>query len=253
MKPQGMPAIITGGASGLGEATARALAKAGAKVAILDLNEQAAAKVAGEIGGIAVKCDVTEAASTETAIKQAADRQGPARIAVNCAGVGYAERIVGRNGAMPLENFTKVVNINLFGSFNVMRVAATAMSTLPPLEDNERGIIVNTASVAAYEGQVGQAAYAASKGAVVSMTLPAAREFARFGVRVNTIAPGIFFTPMLYLLPKEAQESLAAAIPFPQRLGKPEEFAALALHMVENVMLNGETVRLDGAIRMAPR
>ena len=253
MKPQGMPAIVTGGASGLGEATARALAKAGAKVAVLDLNEAAAAKVAGEIGGIAVKCDVTDAASTETAIKQAAERQGPARIVVSCAGVGYAERIVGRSGAMPLENFVKVVNINLFGSFNVMRLAATAMSTLPPLEDNERGIVINTASVAAYEGQIGQSAYAASKGAVVSMTLPAAREFARFGVRVNAIAPGIFLTPMLYTLPKEAQDSLAASIPFPARLGKPEEYAGLVLHMVENTMLNGETVRLDGAVRLALR
>ena len=253
MKPQGMPAIITGGASGLGEATARALAKAGAKVAILDLNEQAAAKVAGEIGGIAVKCDVTEAASTETAIKQAADRQGPARIAVNCAGVGYAERIVGRNGAMPLENFTKVVNINLFGSFNVMRVAATAMSTLPPLEDNERGIIVNTASVAAFEGQVGQAAYAASKGAVVSMTLPAAREFAQHGIRVLAIAPGLFETPMMNTLTEEARRSLSEAVPFPHRLGQPREYADIVVACLRNRYLNGEVIRLDGSLRMAPR
>jgi NAD(P)-dependent dehydrogenase (short-subunit alcohol dehydrogenase family) len=220
---------------------------------VLDLNEAAAGEVAREIGGVAVKCDVTDAAGTEAAVKQAAEKHGPARIAVSCAGIGYAERIVGRSGPMPLENFTRVVNINLFGTFNVMRLAAAAMSTLPPLADDERGIIVNTASVAAFEGQIGQAAYAASKGGVVSMTLPAAREFARFGVRVNAIAPGIFLTPMLYILPKEAQESLAASIPFPARLGKPEEYAALVLHMVENTMLNGEVVRLDGALRMAPR
>jgi len=253
MEIKGQAAIVTGGASGLGAATARALAKAGAKVAVLDLNEAAAADVAREIGGVAVKCDVTDAAGTEAALRQAAERHGPARIAVSCAGIGVAERIVGRNGPMPLENFIRVVNINLFGTFNVMRLAAAAMSRLPALEDDERGIIVNTASVAAYEGQIGQSAYAASKGAVVAMTLPAAREFARFGVRVNAIAPGIFLTPMLHLLPKESQDSLAASIPFPNRLGKPEEYAALVLHMVENLMLNGETVRLDGALRMAPR
>ncbi len=253
MKPQGMAAVVTGGGSGLGAATARALAKAGAKVAVLDLNPDAGQAIAKEIGGIALKCDVTDAAATEAAFEDAAAKHGPARIAVSCAGVGVAERIVGRTGPMPLENFVRVVNINLFGTFNVMRLAAAAMSTLEPLDDDERGVIINTASVAAYEGQVGQAAYAASKGAVVSLTLPAAREFARFGVRVNAIAPGIFLTPMLYILPKEVQDSLAASIPFPARLGKPEEYAALALHMVENPMLNGETVRLDGALRLPPR
>ena len=250
---QRIAAIVTGGASGLGAATARMLAKAGAKVAVLDVNKTAAAEVAVDINGIALDCDVTNADATEKAIAKAAADHGPARIVINCAGVGPAKRIVGRDGPMPLEEFSKVVSINLIGTFNVMRLAAAKMQNLEPMQDGERGIIVCTASVAAYDGQIGQAAYAASKGGVVSLVLPAAREFAQFGIRVNGVAPGIFSTPMLRALPEAAQQSLAASVPFPKLLGQPPQYAALVRHMIENRYLNGEVVRLDGALRMAPR
>jgi NAD(P)-dependent dehydrogenase (short-subunit alcohol dehydrogenase family) len=253
MKLEGQAAIISGGASGLGRATARALAEAGVKVAILDINEAAAGEAARETGGLAIGCDVTDARSVEAALATACERHGPARIAVNCAGIGTPARIVGRDGPMPLEMFRRVIEVNLIGSFNVMRLAAGEMSTLEPLEDGERGIIVSTASVAAYEGQIGQAAYSASKGGIVSLTLPAARELARYGVRVVAIAPGIFATPMLHSLPQSVQDSLAAGVPFPNRLGRPEEYAALVLHLCCNPMINGEVIRLDGALRMAPR
>jgi NAD(P)-dependent dehydrogenase (short-subunit alcohol dehydrogenase family) len=249
----GHAAVVTGGASGLGAATARMLAEAGAKVAILDVNQKAAAEVAVDINGIAVTCDVTDSAATEKAFAKAAADHGTARILINCAGVGPAKRIVGREGPMPLEDFARVVSINLVGTFNAMRLAAAAMQSVSPMQDGERGIIVCTASVAAYDGQIGQAAYAASKGGVVGLVLPAAREFAQFGIRVNAIAPGIFSTPMLHALPEAAQQSLAAAVPFPKLLGTPPQYAALVRHMIENRYLNGEVVRLDGALRMAPR
>jgi NAD(P)-dependent dehydrogenase (short-subunit alcohol dehydrogenase family) len=253
MDIRGHAAVVTGGASGLGAATARMLAEAGAKVAVLDLNAKAAAEVAIDIDGVAVPCDVTDAAATEKAIANATADHGVARIVVNCAGVGPAKRIVGRDGPMPLPEFARVIEINLIGTFNVMRLAAAAMQTLEPLQDGERGIIVCTASVAAYEGQIGQAAYAASKAGVVGLVLPAAREFAQFGIRVTGIAPGIFSTPMLHALPEAAQQSLAASVPFPKLLGQPPQYAALVRHMIENRYLNGEVVRLDGALRMAPR
>jgi NAD(P)-dependent dehydrogenase (short-subunit alcohol dehydrogenase family) len=249
----GHAAIVTGGGSGLGAATARMLAQAGAKVALLDVNAKAAAEVAIDIDGIAIACDVTDPGATETAIGKAAADHGVARIVVNCAGVGPAKRIVGRDGPMPLGEFARVIEINLIGTFNVMRLTAAAMQALEPLQDGERGIIVCTASVAAYEGQIGQAAYAASKAGIVGLILPAAREFAQLGVRVNGIAPGIFSTPMLHALPDAAQESLAASVPFPKLLGQPPQYAALVRHMIENRYLNGEVVRLDGALRMAPR
>jgi NAD(P)-dependent dehydrogenase (short-subunit alcohol dehydrogenase family) len=253
MDIKGHAAIVTGGASGLGAATARVLAEAGAKVAVLDINQKAAAEVAIEINGIAVACDVTNADATEKAIGTAAADHGTARIVVNCAGIGPAKRIVGRDGPMPLDEFARVISINLIGTFNVMRLAAAKMQHLEPMQDGERGIIVCTASVAAYDGQIGQAAYAASKGGVVSLVLPAAREFAQFGIRVTGIAPGIFTTPMLHALPEAAQQSLAAAVPFPKLLGQPPQYAALVRHMIENRYLNGEVVRLDGALRMAPK
>jgi NAD(P)-dependent dehydrogenase (short-subunit alcohol dehydrogenase family) len=237
----------------LGQATAEALSRAGCKVAVLDRNADAAAKVASAIGGIACACDVAEAASAEAAIAQARAAHGPARIIVNCAGIATPGRMVGRDGPLPLEAFERVVRVNLFGTFNIMRLAAADLQGLRPLEEGERGVIVNTASVAAFDGQIGQAAYAASKGAVVAMTLPAARELARAGVRVVTIAPGLFHTPLMDTLPLETQHSLAASIPFPQRLGRPEEFAAMVLTIAANSFLNGETIRLDGALRMAPK
>jgi len=249
----GHAAVVTGGASGLGAATARMLAQAGAKVALLDVNQKAAAEVAIDINGIAIACDVTDSASTEQALAKAAADHGVARILINCAGVGPAKRIVGRDGPMPLADFARVIAINLIGTFNAMRLAAAAMQSLTALEDGERGIIVCTASVAAYEGQIGQSAYAASKGGVVGLVLPAAREFAQFGIRVNAVAPGIFSTPMLHALPEAAQQSLAAAVPFPKLLGQPPQFAALVRHMIENRYLNGEVIRLDGALRMGPR
>jgi NAD(P)-dependent dehydrogenase (short-subunit alcohol dehydrogenase family) len=249
----GHAAIVTGGASGLGAATARMLAEAGAKVAVLDVNDKAAAEVATAVNGIAIHCDVTDSAATEKALVKAAADHGTPRIVVSCAGIGPAKRIVGRDGPMPLADFARVIEINLIGTFNLMRLAAAAMQPLEPLQDGERGIIVCTASVAAYEGQIGQAAYAASKAGVVGLVLPAAREFAQFGIRVNAIAPGIFTTPMLHALPDAAQQSLAASVPFPKLLGQPPQFASLVRHMIENRYLNGEVVRLDGALRMAPR
>lgn len=253
MHPNGHAALVTGGGSGLGRATAERLAALGAKVAILDVNGDAARSVAAGIGGLGIACDVTSPDATATAIAEACSRHGAARILVNCAGIGPARRIVGRDGPQPLDDFAKVIKINLIGTFNAMRLAAADMQALAPLDEGERGVIVSTASVAAYEGQIGQAAYAASKGGVVSLTLPAAREFAQFGIRVMAIAPGLFNTPMVGGLPQQAQDSLAAAIPFPKMLGKPEQYADLVLHIIENRYLNGEVIRLDGAIRMAAR
>jgi NAD(P)-dependent dehydrogenase (short-subunit alcohol dehydrogenase family) len=253
MDVKGQAAIVTGGGSGLGAATARALAAAGAKVAVFDINDKAAAEVAAEIKGIAIKCDVADAASGTAAVKQAADAHGAARVLVNCAGIGPARRIVGKDGPMPLEDYERVIRVNLIGTFNMMRLVAAGMQALPPSAEGERGVIVSTASVAAFEGQIGQSAYSSSKGGVAALTLPAAREFSQFGIRVLAIAPGIFGTPMLKALPQEAQDSLGASVPFPKRLGEPREFAALVLHIVSNGYLNGEVIRLDGALRMAPR
>lgn len=253
MNLQDIPAIVTGGGSGLGAATARALAAGGAKVAIIDLNRAAAHAVAAELGGIGLGCDVADADAAEAAVATAAEHHGAARILVNCAGIGTAGRIVGRDGPLALGAYEKVIRVNLIGTFNMLRLAGAAMSVLEPLADGERGVIINTASVAAYDGQVGQAAYASSKAGVVGLTLPAARELARFGVRVMTIAPGLFLTPMMQSLPEDIQAGLGASVPYPPRLGLPEEYAALALHIVANRMLNGETIRLDGALRMAPR
>lgn len=253
MKVQNLAAIVTGGGSGLGEATALALAEAGAKVAILDFNEDAALAVASRIGGIGIRCDVSNEKSVATALQAAANSNGAAHILVNCAGVAPARKILGRDGAMPLDEYRRVIDTNLVGTFNVLKQFAETASARDALDTGERGVIVNTASVAAYEGQIGQSAYASSKAGVVGLTITAAREFARDGIRVCTIAPGIFETSMLRGLPEAAQESLGQSVPFPSRLGRPEEFAALVLHIVQNEMLNGETIRLDGAIRMAPR
>ncbi|MDI1343736.1 MAG: SDR family NAD(P)-dependent oxidoreductase [Pseudolabrys sp.] len=253
MEIKGQAAIVTGGASGLGAATARALAAAGAKVAVFDLNEAGAAGVAKDIGGIAVACDVASSDGAKAGIEKAKAAHGAARVLVNCAGIGTAKRIVGRDGPMPLEDFERVIRINLIGSFNMMRLVAADMQTVEPFADGERGVIVSTASVAAFEGQIGQSAYSSSKGGVAALTLPAAREFAQFGIRVLAIAPGIFATPMLTGLPQESQDSLGASVPFPKRLGRPSEYAALVLHCVHNGYLNGEVIRLDGALRMAPR
>jgi NAD(P)-dependent dehydrogenase (short-subunit alcohol dehydrogenase family) len=253
MDIKGHAAIVTGGGSGLGAATAAMLASAGAKVALLDVNMDAAQAHAKTIGGIAVKCDVSDAASAEAAVKEANAKLGTARILLNCAGVGTPKRIVGRDGPMPLGDYEKVIKINLIGTFNLLRLFAADCSKSEPLAEGERGVIVNTASVAAYDGQIGQAAYASSKGGVVGLTLPAARELAQFGIRVCTIAPGIFLTPMLLGLSDEVQQSLAASVPFPKALGKPEEYASLARHIIENRYLNGETIRLDGSLRMAPK
>ncbi len=254
MKIHEQAVIVAGGGSGMGAQTARMLANAGAKVALLDINEDAVRKVASEINGIGFGCDVSDAYSVEKAVAQAREVNGPARISINCAGIAPAGRVVGRNGPMPLEDFTKVINVNLVGSFNLARIVAADMLTLEPLGDSdERGVIINTASVAAYEGQIGQAAYSAAKGGVVSMTLPIARELAKFGVRVLAIAPGIMDTPMIAAMPEAVQKSLAEQIPFPHRLGKPSEFAKLAMHIIDNPMLNGEVIRLDGAIRMQPK
>jgi NAD(P)-dependent dehydrogenase (short-subunit alcohol dehydrogenase family) len=253
MHPSGYAALVTGGGSGLGRATAAKLAALGAKVAILDINVEAANEVAAKIGGIAIACDVADADQTAAAIAQARDRFGPARILINCAGIAPARRVVGRDGPMPLEDFVRVINVNLVGTFNAIRLAAHAMSTLDPLDDGERGVIVSTASVAAYDGQIGQAAYSASKGGVVSMMLPIARELSQFGIRLCAIAPGIFNTPMVSGMSEEVQQSLAASIPFPKALGRPEQYADLALHIIENRYLNGEVIRLDGAVRLAPR
>jgi NAD(P)-dependent dehydrogenase (short-subunit alcohol dehydrogenase family) len=254
MKIQGQAALVTGGASGLGEATARELARLGAKVSVLDVNLAQAQQVAADIGGVAFQCDITSADSAATSIAQAADQHGPARILMNIAGIGTAKRVVQKDGSpAPLEEFARVVNVNLVGAYNMSRLFAAACARLPPLEDNERGVILFTASVAAFDGQVGQQAYSASKGGLVGMTLPMARDLAQHGIRACTIAPGLFATPLMQQLPEPVQQSLAASIPFPQRLGKPEEFAQLACHIVTNTHLNGEVIRLDGALRMAPR
>lgn len=253
MDIEGQAAVVTGGGSGLGAATARALAGAGARVALLDVNIDAARDLARELGGVAVRCDVTDPQAAAEALAEARAAHGAARVLINCAGIGTARRILGREGPQPLEDFARIVQVNLIGSFNMLRLAADAMAGLEPLADGERGVIVSTASVAAFEGQVGQAAYAASKGGIVSLTLPAARELAQFGIRVLAIAPGLFLTPMMRTLPDEVQAALGASIPFPKRLGKPEEFAALALHCVANPALNGEVIRLDGALRLPPR
>jgi len=253
MRIDGLAAVVTGGGSGLGAATAAHLAALGAKVAVVDINQAAAEAHAATIGGIGIACDVADAASGEAAFAAARAAHGPVRILVNCAGIGTAGRIVSRDGPLKLDAFERVVRVNLIGTFNMLRLAAAEMSDADPLEENERGVIVNTASVAAYEGQIGQPAYAASKGGVVGLTLPAARELARAGVRVMTIAPGLFHTPMVDGLPQEVQASLGASIPFPPRLGRASEYAELVEMIVRNRFLNGEVIRLDGALRMAPR
>ena len=258
MNIHGQAAIVTGGASGLGAQTARELAKRGAKVAVLDRNGDGAKAVAAEIGAygqaIGIACDITSTESVLAALDAARAAHGPARLVMNIAGIGTAKRLIAKDGTpMPLEDFKRVVEVNLFGTFNVIRLAAAEIVKLEPLTDGERGVIVNTASVAAFDGQVGQEAYAASKGGVVALTLPLARDLAQFGVRVCTIAPGLFLTPLMAELPQAVQDSLAASIPFPKRLGKPEEFAQLCAAIVENMALNGEVIRLDGALRMAPR
>jgi NAD(P)-dependent dehydrogenase (short-subunit alcohol dehydrogenase family) len=254
MQLAGQAALVTGGASGLGAQTVRELAAQGAQVAILDVNLEAAQALAEEVGGLALRCDICDSASVEAALQAAREAHGPARILVNSAGIGGAKRLVGRDGsAMPLEDFSRIIHVNLIGTFNVVRLAAASMVGLDPLEDGERGVIIMTSSVAAYDGQVGQEAYAASKGGLTALTLPLARDLAQFGVRVVTIAPGLFLTPLLYKLPEEVQASLAASIPFPKRLGTPDEYARLAAHIVTNLSLNGEVIRLDGALRLPPR
>ena len=253
MEMRGLAAIVTGGASGLGAATAEALIAAGAKVTLADVNAVAVAATGARIGAVGVVCDVADPGSAERAFAVARAANGPIRVLINCAGIGAAGRIVGRDGPLGLPVYEKVIRVNLIGTFNMLRIAAAEMSTLDPLADGERGVIINTASIAAYDGQIGQAAYASSKAGVVGLTLPAARELSRFGVRVMTIAPGLFITPMMQALPADIQRSLGESVPFPPRLGQPAEYAALAMHIVANRMLNGETIRLDGALRMSPR
>jgi NAD(P)-dependent dehydrogenase (short-subunit alcohol dehydrogenase family) len=258
---QGQAALVTGAGSGLGEATARELARLGAKVAVLDINQANADLVAADLNAahgagtaVACQCDITNTESLQAAIAQAAVAHGPARILMSIAGIGSAKRVISRDGQpAPLEDFVRVVNVNLIGTYNVARLFAAECAKLTPLEDGERGVMVFTASVAAFDGQVGQQAYSASKSGVVGMTLPMARDLAQHGIRVCTIAPGLFATPLMKTLPEVVQQSLAASIPFPARLGKPEEFAQLASHIVTNTHLNGEVIRLDGALRMAPR
>ena len=254
MDVKGKVVVVTGGASGLGGATAQRIVELGGKVLIADVNDKLGAEFAGQLGAAArfVRCDVTAEADAQAAVAAALE-MGELVGLVNCAGIGPPCKTVGKDGPHPLDLFTKVVQINLIGSFNMLRLAAAAMVKNAPNAEGERGVIVNTASVAAYDGQIGQAAYAASKGGIVGMTLPVARDLARDGVRVVTIAPGLFLTPLLQSLPKEAQESLGKQVPFPSRLGRPNEYAAMVEHIFANVMLNGETIRLDGAIRMAPR
>jgi NAD(P)-dependent dehydrogenase (short-subunit alcohol dehydrogenase family) len=249
-------AIVTGAASGLGLATARMLALLGARVALLDIDAARVAEAAADLGAghaIGLPCDVGDAASAEDAVGRAVAAHGRPRILVSCAGIATGKRIVGRDGPMPLAEFERVIRVNLIGTFNLLRLVAAAMTQLEPDAQGERGAIVNTASIAAFDGQIGQAAYAASKGGVAALTLPAARELARHGIRVVTIAPGIFETPMLRGLPADVQQALGSSVPFPQRLGRPDEYAALVRHILENPMLNGETIRLDGALRMAPQ
>lgn len=254
MDVKGVGAIVTGGASGLGNATAKALAAAGAKVTIFDLNEEQGAAAAKEIGGVFANVDVADEASVIAGLDKGEAESGvPARILVNCAGVGWAGKTVSKGEPLALDQYKKVIEINLIGTFNCIRLTAARMTALEPLADGERGVIVNTASVAAYEGQIGQVAYASSKGGVVAMTLTVARDLSRDGVRCCTIAPGLFLTPMLKGLPQEVQDSLGASVPFPQRLGDPSEYAKTAMFIFDNPMINGETIRLDGALRMAPR
>ena len=250
MNVNGHAALVTGGGSGLGAETARHLAHAGAKVCVLDVNAEGVAAVAEETGGLGLVCDVADAEAAEAAVAQAREAHGPARVLVNCAGIAPAKRIVGRDGPMPLANFEQVIRVNLIGSFNLLRLAAADMAAADPLDDGERGVVISTSSIAAVEGQIGQVAYAASKGGVLGMMLPAARELARHGIRVLTVSPGLIATPLLLNMPQEVQDNLAGQIPFPKRFGKPEEFARLILHAVENTMLNGEVIRLDGAMRM---
>src|SRR5579859_1832228 len=248
-------ALVTGGASGLGEACVRLLSHEGAKVVIADLKRETGTALAEELGQSVrfVPTNVTEEASMQAAVEAAVEHAGSLHILINCAGIGAAERVLGKDGPASLATFTRVIQINLIGTFNAIRLAAAAMAANGPNEGGERGVIINTASVAAFDGQIGQAAYSASKGGIVGMTLPIARDLSRDGIRVVTIAPGIFDTPLLGGLPEPARQSLGQQVPFPPRLGRPEEYAALAQHIVENVMLNGEVIRLDGAIRMAPR
>lgn len=253
MRIEGATALVTGAGSGLGAAAARALASHGARVSVLDINRAGGEAVARDIGGHFARCDVADAASAVEALAASRAALGVPTILVNCAGVAGAARVVGRDGPMPLEAFERVVRVNLIGTFNMIRLAAAEMSLAPPQPDGGRGVIVSTASVAAFEGQIGQAAYAASKGGIAALTLPLARELARFGIRVLTIAPGLFNTPLLADLPPETQAALASAIPYPPRLGAPEEFARLVIGMIENDYLNGEIVRLDGALRMQPK
>ena len=254
MQISGHAALVTGGGSGLGEATARELARLGAKVAVLDVNADNARRVAADIGGLGLACDITDTASLQAALDAASAAHGPARILMNIAGIGTAKRVVQKDGsAAPLEDFSRVISVNLIGSYNAARLFAAACAKLEPLADGERGVMLFTASVAAFDGQVGQQAYSASKGGLVGMTLPMARDLAQQGIRVCTIAPGLFSTPLMRSLPEPVQQSLAASIPFPPRLGHPEEYASLAAHIVTNTHLNGEVIRLDGALRMAPR
>jgi NAD(P)-dependent dehydrogenase (short-subunit alcohol dehydrogenase family) len=253
METEGAGAIVVGGASGLGEASVRALHERGAAVTIADVNREKGEALAGELGLSFVACDVREEEQVEQAVALAAQAPGGLRIAVCCAGTGWAQKVAGSKGPHPLLPFETIIAINLIGTFNVLRHAASAMIGNEPAEDSERGVCVNTASIAAFDGQVGQIAYSASKGGVVGMTLPAARDLAQYGIRVNTIAPGLFDTPLLAALPEEAREKLGAGVPYPPRLGDPAEYAQLACHIVENRMLNGETIRLDGALRMPPR
>ena len=253
MQLKDTPVIITGGGSGLGAATARAMAAKGAKVAVLDVRQESADSVANEIKGVALVGDVSDEAQVMAALAKAEAAHGVARVLVNCAGIGGAVKTVGKTGAYPLENFKRVINVNLIGTFNVLRLFAERAANNAPAIGEERGVVINTASVAAYDGQIGQAAYSASKGGIVGLTLPVARDLASYQIRVMTIAPGLFLTPLLMGLSEEARKSLGAQVPHPARLGDPSEYAALAVHIVENPMLNGEVIRLDGAIRMAPR
>lgn len=250
MKISGISAVVTGGASGMGAATARHLASLGAKVALLDINAANCEAVAKEIGGAAFTCDITDAASAEAALNDAKARHGAARIVVNCAGIAPGARILGRNGPHDLALFRKVIEVNLIGTFNMMRLAAADMAQTEPLDEGERGVIINTASIAGFEGQIGQAAYSASKGGIIGLTLPAARELANSGIRVMTIAPGLIETPLFAGLAPTAVEALTASTLFPKRLGKAQEFAHLVQTIVENIMLNGSTIRLDGAVHL---
>jgi NAD(P)-dependent dehydrogenase (short-subunit alcohol dehydrogenase family) len=250
----GQSALVTGGGSGLGEAVARELARQGARVTVLDRNLEGAQRVADSIGGLAFAADITDEASVNAALDAATAAHGVPRLVMNVAGIGGAKRVLGKDGSpAPLADFDRVVRVNLVGTYNVIRLAAARIAPLPALEDGERGFFLMTASVAAFDGQVGQEAYAASKGGLVGLTLPLARDLAQWGMRVVTVAPGLFHTPLMAELPEVVQQNLAASIPFPKRLGRPDEFAALAVHAASNVHLNGETIRLDGALRMAPR